>query len=255
MNSERHSLPKVGEATLSAASVMTAKAVTRHYLASDHLWAATQNAAQCRELEDALKGFGPATHPTHRAYAVSAVMLSVAFLEALVNEIFQDAAETTPGRAERLTQHCRDLMKEYWNTADRADLLTKSQMALLFACAGKMAPGRAPMQGAALLIELRNALVHFKPSRHDNEDPTMLEKRLSGRFAKSELLPDHDGSPWPIWALAAPGAAWSVGTARAFADEWVDRMGLIRVYETDLKAYEETGGVTGTGTQHSKKAL
>ena len=138
-------------------------------------------------------------------------------------------------------------MKEYWVTAERASLLTKFQMGLLFASAEKIDAGRAPMQDAALLIALRNALVHFKPSWHSDEDPTNLEKRLSGRFAKSELLPGNDGSPWPIWALAAAGAAWSVQAGRGFADEWVDRMGLARVYETDLDAYREQIGVTGSG--------
>ena len=234
---------------LSSAAVMTVNVVTRHYLASEHLWAATVNAARCRELEDVLKGHGLATHPTHRACAVSAVMSSVAFLEALVNEIFQDAAENASGRVERLTQQCRVLMKEYWVSADRTSLLNKYQMGLLFARGEKMDRGCAPTQDATLLIALRNALVHFGPSWHSDEDPTDLERRLSGKFAKSELLSAHDGSPWPIWALAAAGAEWSVGAARAFADEWVDRMGLARIYETDLNSYQAAIRMAGTGMQ------
>jgi hypothetical protein len=75
--------------------MLTATAVTRHYLASEYLWTAQESARQCRKLEDALvkvedhKG----THPRHRSLAIMTIMSAVSFLEALVNEIFADPGE------------------------------------------------------------------------------------------------------------------------------------------------------------------
>jgi hypothetical protein len=218
---------------------IAAKVMTRHYLASEHLWAATVAAHQCRELEASLRGGSRPTNPTHRAEAITAVMSSVAFVESLINEIYADAAEDTLNRLEGLDGQCIRLLKEYWQSAaDRTSTLSKAQMALLFVGAAQLDRGAQVWQDMDLLTAWRNALVHFKPAWHDDEQPTRLETRLTGRFPKSQLLRDNDGSPWPIWSIAAGGAEWAVMTARAFADEWTDRMGLRRVYETDLHSFE-----------------
>ena len=60
---------------------------------------------------------------------------------------------------------------------------------------------------------------------------------LKGKFAKSTLLPPTDGSPWPIWAISAGCAEWAYKTARDLADEWTKSLGLLRVYETDMRSY------------------
>lgn len=235
---ENRSVHLEATAAIAAVDALTPKITTRHYLASEHLWAAMESAAECTEIERVLlaASSGP-VHPTHRARAVTAVMSSVAFLEALVNEVFQDAADDAPNRLEPLSGQCRALLKEYWSTGERTGILTKYQLALLFAGAEPMDRGTAPLQGAKLLVDLRNALVHFKPAWHDHEAPRDLELRLTGKFDKSSLLSANDGSPWPIWALAAPGAEWAVGAARTFADEWTERMGLRRVYEADIRSF------------------
>ena len=65
---------------------------SRHYLALEHLWAALNNARLCRELERQLMN-KVAFDSEHRAYAMGAVISSVAFLEALVNETYEDAGD------------------------------------------------------------------------------------------------------------------------------------------------------------------
>jgi hypothetical protein len=224
------------------ARMLSATAVTRHYLASEYLWIARENARRCREVEDAYAQvpIHKGTHPRHRSMAIMTVMSAVSFLEALVNEVYTDAGDPSPGRADPLSASCRELMAEYWRDADRsASALTKYQMALLFAGRTRFDKGAAPCQGANALISMRNALVHFKPSWHDDLDPIGLEKVLPTFFGKSGLLSANDGSPWLIWALAAPGAEWAYATATAFADEWMNRMGLTRIYEVDMKSFDD----------------
>ncbi len=228
--------------------VLSATVITRHYLASEYLWIAGENARRCRDLEDeyAQVPGHQGTHPRHRAFAIMTVMSAVGFLEALVNEIYADAGDPSPGRADPLSAPCRELMAEYWRDADRsASALTKYQMALLFAGRTRFDKGAALYQGANALISMRNALVHFKPSWHDDLDPAGLEKILPTFFGKSALLSAADGSPWLIWALAAPGAEWAQATARTFADAWMGCMGLERMYEVDMKGFDDQIATVG----------
>jgi hypothetical protein len=55
-----------------------------------------------------------------RALAVSSVLASVAFLEALVNEVWQDASDTTPDannqRLNGLTQGTVTRLRELWQS-------------------------------------------------------------------------------------------------------------------------------------------
>ena len=65
---------------------------TRSYLSAQHLWTARHNAELCRQREVAIAGKRP-IDVQHRSYATTAVLMSVTFLEATVNEVFEDAAD------------------------------------------------------------------------------------------------------------------------------------------------------------------
>lgn len=66
-----------------------------------------------------------------------------------------------------LTKRCRDLMREFWELRSQSGryttVLDKYQMALVFAHKPKLDTGLNPYQDAALLVMLRNKLVHFLP--------------------------------------------------------------------------------------------
>ena len=64
----------------------------RVYFSSYHLWAAEHFSQLTGEIEGRHKG-KPRFDIQHRSYSVNAVLSSVAFLEAAVNELFQDAAD------------------------------------------------------------------------------------------------------------------------------------------------------------------
>ena len=69
---------------------------SRQYLSTLHLRSSENAAKQCAVREAELLGV---THYTidHRSLAINAVLSAVAFLEALGNEVFQDAAAVTAG--------------------------------------------------------------------------------------------------------------------------------------------------------------
>jgi hypothetical protein len=223
---------------------------TRHYLASQHLWTSGYAAMSCRKLEAELNGVRP-IDVEHRSFAVTAVLSAVAFLEALVNETYGDVADErhVSPRISQIDAGARQIMKEFWQATDsgqRANLLNKFQMALLFARAESFDKGAQPYQDAQLLIDLRNALVHFRPAWYESSEIDKLGLRLKARFKQSGLLTSNDGSPWfPVKALGAPGADWAFKTCKSFADEWTTRLGIPRPYEADLMSFGRLSGSNG----------
>jgi hypothetical protein len=79
---------KLGQAELQVGVRMGATISTRNYLSAQHLWTARHKAELCRQREVAIAGKRP-IDVQHRSYATTAVLMSVAFLEATVNEVFE----------------------------------------------------------------------------------------------------------------------------------------------------------------------
>lgn len=226
--------------------VGSVQVASRHYLASEHLWTALHNARRCRELETGLAGKRHIDRE-HRSCASTSILTAVAFLEALVNETYADAADPRhlSHRVKALAPEVRVQMAQLRHETSPLDDLQIPKMfglyvkALDFAGAKPFDRGAQPYQDAALLVRLRNALIHFEPSWHNNESPLPLERRLEGKFSQSGLLPMPSGSPWvPIKALGAGGAEWACKSARIFADAWTERLGIVQQYKADL---EESG--------------
>jgi len=211
----------------------------RHYVAGQHLWSARHHARLCAELE-AEKTGRTAFDIRHRACAVSAVLSAVVFLEALVNETFQDAADGHARRIAPLGPRCIALMGEFWNAGSRyVGVLDKFQMALLFADRPRLDPGAAPYQDAQLLIGIRNRLVHFRPAWTTAEEETKEEARVEGKFAPNALMAGM-GNPWfPDKCLGAGCAQWSWKTSLALADEWTTRLGIPRPYQADNDSWPQ----------------
>jgi hypothetical protein len=114
----------------------------RGYLSTQHLWSAEHFTRLAAELEAAHTGEARFSI-RHRSYVLGALGEAVAFLEAFVNELFQDAADATkadpvPGTAVRLRGLSDDLvqlMAAYWNSTDegeRVRTLGKYDAARLF---------------------------------------------------------------------------------------------------------------------------
>jgi hypothetical protein len=214
------------------------KVSSRHYEAGLHLWSARHYARLCTELESKRQSEAPLIDIQHRAYATSAVLSSAVFLESLVNEVFQDAADDTAGqvslRIGPLGERAIALMGEFWNASEQGGryigVLDKFQMALLFAEKQKLDRGANPYQDAKLLVDIRNKLVHFRPAWRTPSEETQLEQVLKTKFPENALLAGSGNSWFPHKCLGAGCAQWSWRTARALADEWTERLGITRFY-------------------------
>ncbi|MEV6558180.1 hypothetical protein AB0M22_20870 [Nocardia sp. NPDC051756] len=103
-----------------------AEVLVRSYRATLHLWSALRAAREAKDIEARLAG-------THRpsielqAAATNAVLLSVAFMEASINEIVKDIADAEPGKPEGrcagIDEDTAALLRALWNSrVDRFSL-------------------------------------------------------------------------------------------------------------------------------------
>lgn len=213
----------------------------RQYLSIGHLSAAALFASQCKEIE-AMAQATPIDSPQrrqHNACAISSVIVSAAFLEATINEMFSDCADNHS--TERIAAlPARNLMANLWRkgiprTASYP-IIEKYEIALELNGKPTFNTGASPYQDVKMLIELRNALIHYEPetivgySGHETPQLHKFEKRLKGKFLINTLT--GLGNPfYPDKVLGAGCAQWAVSTAVAFTDDFFQRLGITPTYE------------------------
>ncbi len=161
----------------------------RSYLSTQHLWTAEHFTRLARELEAAHTGESRFA-VRHRAYVLGAVGESVAFLEAFINELFQDAADGA-GVADGLSPDMVRLMTEYWRTTEQGksvEVTKKYDMARVFAGHPHADAGRRPNEDVKYLVKLRNWSVHYRPRTVSEKDPHKLIDHVQGRFADNAFM-------------------------------------------------------------------
>ena len=104
---------------------------------------------------------------THMSCASTGLILSAAFLEATINEVFVSCCEDNGVGIDSAKPVWQAELAEKW--ADpafcrRTSSLRKYQTALELVRAEKFDENLSPYREVRLVFELRNALVHFKPA-------------------------------------------------------------------------------------------
>jgi hypothetical protein len=213
----------------------------RSYASSHHLWIAEHFARLAKDIEDAHTGRAKFS-VAHRGYVTSAIFSAVAFLEAAINEIFDDVEDNHSGYVDNLAADCRRLMAGLWSekrgSVERWPALDKYRVALL--CSGSPAfdKGHAPYQDVPLLIELRNELTHARPQTRMTGEMDKLAKGLSSKFEPSRLMQNVANPYFPDSCLSAGCAKWAANTARAFTDEFFKRLEIEPNYQR-VHGFEE----------------
>lgn len=243
-------------ATLRSGSSLSVNEVLighRTYLSTQHLWM-TEHCAQFAETYEARRREEkPAFHIHLRGHVLAAITESVAFLEALVNELLEDCHGEHPGHIEVLNEELRRKLGEYWRISGGNDsILSKYETVRNLAGQSGYDRGGDPYQSANLLVKLRNWQVHFKPTTIWGSEPHSLQKQLQGRFTESPLM-SGTGNPWfPDKALGGSCARWCLTTVRAFADDFVTSLSYTPNYvmvnnPRDEPAVQESDGGADVG--------
>jgi hypothetical protein len=173
-------------------------------------------------------------HVKQNAYVTGAVLASVAFLEATINEFLAGAADSIPGGADELPPSLTALLGDMWKLPlPRMPMLEKFQLALTVARKQPFDKGAQPYQDVHLLIALRNQLVHYQPSiviTYSAIDPSaVVQPKIAGKFARNPLFPSDVESLDKY--LGHGCARWAALSSLAFADEFYRRMSVTPRYE------------------------
>lgn len=175
-----------------------------------------------------------------KAYASSALFLSVAFLEALINELYADA-QLSDGGARLGILSTNDLSRiaavgtdEY---LQKAKLLDKFKRLLVALGKTPISTGQSPGQDVKFLAQLRNGLLHYKGPWLDMATDNMsrpgslrgsdLYRFISGKFPPRACSTPHSGDYW----LGAGCAAWSLRSALDFADLFFQELGVDATFD------------------------
>lgn len=205
----------------------------RAYLSSHHLWAAQHFARMAGTIEP------PAAPPDgrldirHRSYVIGAVVESVAFAEAFINELLQDAADAHPSYVGSISATARSAWASLWaETNDGSiSMLVKYQLALVATGAAPFERRVQPYQDMALVTKVRNLLTHFRPETLIAGEAMRIEEQLRGRFAINQLMRNVGNPFFPDKCLGAGCANWAVMTSTALADEFCSRLSLRPNYQ------------------------
>jgi hypothetical protein len=203
----------------------------RNYFAAQHLWAARRFAVKAASIEETHTGRAVFSIE-HRAYVVSSVISSVAFMEAAINELFQDAADEQSSHLSPLSDQTVKALAELWRMAEeRWPFLDKYQAALLLAGKQPFERGALPYQDADLLKKLRNMVVHAKPETSAPGVEHKLERRFKSKFPANRLMRGQRNPYFPDHCLGSGCAEWAVKAAVELADEFFARMDLMPHYK------------------------
>ena len=184
-----------------------------------HMKAATTFRDQVASLESANMGgqFGPFVEDI-RSYGSGCIMSAAGSLEAYINECFIDP--TGP-----LRQQMPNFELEFWGKdgIERKSPLAKYQIALKLLGQPKLDEQTQPFLDAWALFELRNGLVHFKPTWDPARKRTVdMIQVLSGRYDLSPFL-DSGADFVTMKSMSASCARWVVRTALLLMKEFHHR--------------------------------
>jgi hypothetical protein len=207
----------------------------RSYFSTYHLWSARNFATMVKEIEDNFSG-RQQFDIRHRSYSISAILSAVAFIEAAINEVFQDAADNNSGCMRFPSTEVQKGLSIIWQHTEEKNktpfsILDKYQLALSLSSNKEFETDNNPYQDISLVIKLRNMLVHFKPDSISAEEAHKFEKKVRGRFPENKLMEGAMNPYYPDRMLGYGCAIWGVESALNLADEFFSRLGVIPNYQ------------------------
>lgn len=209
------------------------------FFSIQHVRAAAHFARRASELEGSYDG--TLTSPllaAIQANVTGALLSSVAFLEATANELFADAAEPNGGHLRGLDTRTLSRIARLGATkaVARAQLPEKYEILLLAADRDPLDAGARPAQDVAILIRLRNVVVHYDPAWLDAGTegmvrPGSLAKSSLGEEVQRRFAPRAHAAPSSSDAwMGCSCAKWATESSVAYADAVFNRLGVTPIF-------------------------
>lgn len=209
------------------------------YYSIQHVQAAAYLTRQAARLEADLADDTAPEAVALKAYVASALFSSVAFLEALANEIYADAIRPEGGHLSVLDERDRLMIAELGETdsVQKASILSKYALLLRAAGRSPLPTDCDPHQAIATVIRLRNEIVHYKASFFDvgtkgmvrvgSVHTSKLPQQIKGKFEPRRNSQGLSGDAWLGHGLAQ----WSVKSTVAYADAIFSTLGITPYYD------------------------
>ncbi len=184
-------------------------------------------------------------HMEYKAYAISSLIFATEFLEAVINKIFADAEDYMKSHDSgasdyAIWQTMRQEEKRLKSIRGGREILKKFDLVLFSARKKGLARTRTrhpyeeidhltTFQRADLLVNLRNAYIHYFPKWRAVLSENLLVERvdepdidvLRNRFPLNQLLTFGSSHPFfPEKCLGYGCAAWSVNASIQFVEEF-----------------------------------
>ena len=209
-------------------STLSATASVKTNFSDYHMLSAAHFARQSAIIEKSYKdGITDELRAEHRAYVTGAIIVSVASLEATINEVFISAIDND-NLFKDFDPSIPKVLSEFWtwDVVERSSILEKYRCVLAVANKEAFDHGNPPYQEVNDLIKLRNALVHYKPEWDtDLKNHKGIENRLKSRFNINPFSHDNDAF-FPKKCLGHGCAEWSVQSVIKFIEDFYNRMGF-----------------------------
>lgn len=167
-----------------------------------------------------------------RSYGSACIMSTAASLEALINELFI-------AHNSRLRTRLHDFESDFWGKRgiERKGILDKYQLALEMLGQPRLDEHASPYRDAWALIELRNALVHYKPTWDPERKRRVgLADVLAHKFTPSSFL-DAGADFVSMKCMSASCASWVIAAAVALINEFDSRTNLDESKMAAFKAF------------------
>lgn len=180
----------------------------------------------------------PGEQMNMRSFVLACLTSSWAFLEAHINELFDDAhtylGEPGHEALRGLQLEVQRRLADLWPAIKMRPTLDKYQKALRLAGVEPLPRESEPGQSADLLRRVRNHYLHYQPDSVRDGVAEGDDKRLTNALRGRIRLPAWDSGSddlFPSRVLCPDAARWSVETAVRYTDAFCEQLAVQRIYD------------------------
>jgi hypothetical protein len=210
--------------TETAQATDSANATTRYVFTGQFLESSAIFVRRLRSIES-LAAWDEAAMTEHRGLACAVIMQCAAALETETHEVCVHGpgshlgSNGVNGEAQRFLVPIADVIDDQ-NTMARFDLI------LHLLGKPKADKGAEPYQSAALVVRLRNELIHYKSRWGTQMESTKLYSSLESLKHKAPPFTDPRMNFFPLRCLSAECADWALTSSVAFLEHFYSALGV-----------------------------
>ncbi|MFI8508517.1 hypothetical protein [Pseudomonas sp. NPDC079086] len=203
------------------------------YYSIQHIQSAAYFAKQTARLQR--RALNNPLNPSLKVHVQSnfaaTIFTSVAFLEALLNELWADCEQQDGGHLKDLPQDARHKIVDALQRAEKSAITQKYKALLKAADKPQIPCGNRPLQDMKHLVDIRNNMVHYNAAWLDTGTPGMcrpgyLEETELGAFIGRHLA--H--TPGLGWMNSA-NAEWAVRLVLLYAEAAAENLGITSLHD------------------------